>query len=162
MNTLRNNYLPSQQQKLRFVFKTYKLILFPFVLLSLFVSATVIAGPVGSLQMKLYVIEATVVPEKASLEENYMPAHITHQVDLEKRGIMFGAGPLFDEDALNGPPSAGMIIIRAASIKEAREIVDADPMHVNGIRTYSIRQWSLNEGTFNIRVNFSDQSVEFK
>ena len=93
---------------------------------------------------------------------DYLPAHLAHQVDLEKRGIMFGAGPLYKESATGGPPMAGMIIIRAESFEQAKEIADSDPMHANGIRTYTVRQWSLNEGTFNVRVNFSDTSVKFE
>ena len=119
------------------------------------------AQPEGSLAMKLYVIETTGVPERISETRSFLPAHLEHQVDLERRGIMFGAGPLSEEGAAGGPPTSGMIIIRAESFEEARAIADADPMHANGIRTYTIRQWSLNEGTINVRVNFSDQSVEF-
>lgn len=162
MKALCRNALSSSSLTMRTAIKKYKLILLPFTFFSIFLSTAVSAQPEGSLQMKLYVIETTVLPEKVKVMDSYMPAHLTHQVDLEKRGIMFGAGPLFNENALDGPPAAGMIIIRAASIEAAREIADADPMHVNGIRTYNIRQWNLNEGTFNVRVNFSDQSVEFK
>jgi len=132
------------------------------VLLTLIVSAVTFAQPTNSLRMKLYVIETTGVQEKASEMRDHMQAHLAHQVDLEKRGIMFGAGPLYQEGSTDGPPMAGMIIIRAASFEEAKEIADADPMHANGMRTYSIRQWSLNEGTFNVRVNFSDQTAEFE
>ena len=120
------------------------------------------AQPEGSLQMKLYVIETTGIPEKAGEMDKHFDNHIAHQIDLEKRGIMFGAGPLYNEGSTDGPPMTGMIIIRASSFNEAKEIADSDPMHIHGIRSYSIRQWSLNEGTFNVRVNFSDQSVEFK
>ena len=120
-----------------------------------------IAQPEGSLAMKLYVIETRGVPERASELRDFLPAHLDHQVDLERRGIMFGAGPLYAEGSTGGPPMAGMIIVRADSFDEAKSIADADPMHENGIRTYTIRQWSLNEGTINVRVNFSDQSVDF-
>lgn len=163
MNALCRNNSSSNSLKARAGIKKNKLILFPFILLSIFLSTTVFAQyEEHSLNMKLYVIEATEVPEKMSVMHEYMPAHLAHQFDLEKRGIMFGAGPLFNEDALDGPPSAGLIIIRAGSMKEAREIADTDPMHINGIRTYSIRLWRLNEGSFNVRVNLSDQTVEFK
>lgn len=139
-----------------------KLVLPLVILLTLIASAISFAQPTNSLRMKLYVIETTGVPEKASEMSNHMQDHLKHQVELEERGIMFGAGPLYQEGSTDGPPMAGMIIVRAASFEEAKEIADADPMHATGMRTYTIRQWSLNEGTFNIRVNFSDQSVEFE
>jgi hypothetical protein len=116
-------------------------------------------NPLG---LVLYVIETTGVPERASEAGNFMQDHLAHQDNLERQGIMFGAGALRSEGAEGGPPTQGLIIIRAESFEEARKIADSDPMHANGLRTYTIRRWSLNEGTVNIRVNFSDQSVEFK
>ena len=115
------------------------------------------------LRMELYVIETTRIPALAEEERKHFPAHIAHQDDLERRGIMFGAGSLRAENAgtPGGPPVQGLIIIRADSFEHAKEIADSDPMHANGVRTYTLRRWSLNEGTVNIRVNFSDQSVEF-
>ena len=114
------------------------------------------------LRMALYVIETTGVPERASEAGNFMQSHLAHQDDLERRGIMFGAGSLREEGVEGGPPTSGLIIIRADSFEHAREIADSDPMHANGLRTYTLRRWSLNEGTFNIRVNFSNQSVIFE
>ena len=49
-----------------------------------------------------------------------------------------------------------MIIIRAASEAEAREIADRDPYHKGGFRKYTLKRWSMNEGTFGLRVNFSN------
>lgn len=116
-------------------------------------------NPLG---MTLYVIETTGVPERAAEAGNYMPEHLAHQDSLERQGIMFGAGSLRGEGNVGGPPTQGLIIIRAESFEDAKRIADSDPMHANGLRTYTIRQWRLNEGTFNIRVNFSNQSVIFE
>jgi hypothetical protein len=52
----------------------------------------------------------------------------------------------------------GLIIIRAGSAEEAKRIADSDPMHASGVRTYTLYQWSLNEGRLNISIDFSDQS----
>ena len=117
-------------------------------------------NPLG---MTLYVIETTGVPERASEAGNFMQEHLAHQDNLERQGIMFGACSLRGEDAADGgPPTQGLIIIRADSFEHAREIADADPMHANGLRTYTVRRWRLNEGTFNVRINFSDQSFDFQ
>mgnify|MGYP001059077636 CR=1 FL=1 len=117
-------------------------------------------NPLG---MSLYVIVTTRIPELAEEAAKYMPAHLAHQDELERQGIMFGAGSLRAEDAgtPGGPPVQGLIIIRADSFEHAREIADSDPMHAMGFRNYTLSLWRLNEGTFNVRVNFSDQSVEF-
>lgn len=89
-----------------------------------------------------------------------IPEHLRYQVSLEQRGIMFGAGPLMNEEGkLRG---RGMIIIRANSFKEAKAIADADPMHARGVRTYSIDRWTMNEGTVTIKVTYSDQRMQIE
>ncbi len=106
------------------------------------------------LGLVLYVIETTGIPGRTAEAGNFMTDHLAHQDNLERRGIMFGAGALRTEGAEAGPPTQGLIIIRADSFKDAKMIADSDPMHANGLRTYTIRRWGLNEGTVNIRVNF--------
>jgi uncharacterized protein YciI len=109
------------------------------------------------LNKSLYVI--TTVP-CAPREEmlKHMSAHIDRQVELERAGIMFGAGPLFEEGG--EAPVAGMIIVRANSFEEAAKIADGDPMHIHGVRKYTIRRWVLNEGSFNVRISYSTQQAE--
>lgn len=84
--------------------------------------------------------------------------HILGQIDLERRNILFGAGPLQDEDKER--PTRGMFIIRATSFAEARSILDQDVFHKAGMRTYKLFRWSLNEGSINLTVNYSDQTVK--
>ena len=69
---------------------------------------------------------------------------------------MFAAGPLTEQD---GQSAGGMFVIRAASFAAARAIADTDPMHKAGARRYTIRRWRVNEGSYTVRVNYSDQSV---
>jgi len=106
------------------------------------------------LGMKLWVITTRNVVDR----ENTAPllqAHIDHQVRLEKDGVLFGAGPLRNPDGSRG--DLGLIIIRAASAEEAKRIADSDPMHKAGARTYTLHEWTLNEGRITISVDFSDQ-----
>ena len=84
--------------------------------------------------------------------------HLENQVKLEKEGIMFAAGPMFEEGS--DTPVAGMFVLRAKSFEEAQRIADADPLHLAGLRTYEIRKWQINEGQFQVKINFSDQSAE--
>jgi len=86
-----------------------------------------------------------------------LPDHLKYQVSLEKRGIMFAAGPLFDQDG--APPRAGLIIIRASSFAEADEIAKADPMHARGLRTYTLDKWQINEGGFTLKVQFATHAT---
>ena len=84
--------------------------------------------------------------------------HIQGQIDLERRNILFGAGPIQDED--KDRPTRGMFIIRASSFAEARAILDQDVFHKSGLRTYKLMRWSLNEGSINLTVNYSDQTAK--
>ena len=107
------------------------------------------------LRMQLYVI-TTVAKASREQIEALLPAHLAHQVALEKEGVLFGAGPVSGED---GARKHGMIIVRADSFEQARAIADRDPFHKAGLRSYSVDRWSLNEGSLTFTVNFSDQSV---
>jgi uncharacterized protein len=84
--------------------------------------------------------------------------HLAHQIDLERKGIMFAAGPLYSRDS--NIPEAGMFVLRAGSFEEAEEICKGDPLHVAGLRTYTIQKWRVNEGSMTFTVNFSDQTAK--
>ncbi|MBF0277005.1 MAG: hypothetical protein HQM13_04415 [SAR324 cluster bacterium] len=85
--------------------------------------------------------------------------HLIFQMELEAKGIMFAAGPFADdnEECWEGE---GMVIIRASSLEEAREIADSDPMHKSGARKYRIRPWMMNEGSLTLKVTYSNGKRE--
>ena len=117
--------------------------------------------PKQVLGMELYVYETRLSGDIKDMV-TYLPQHLEYQLELERKGIMFGAGPLFELDKPKGPPVAGMIIIRAESLEHAREIADADPMHRAGVRTYKLRKWFLNEGSLEVSLKFSAQDFELE
>lgn len=80
--------------------------------------------------------------------------HIAYQTRLERDGVMFAAGPLASED-LTEWLGEGLFMYRAESIGQARQIAEADPMHRMGARSFTIREWMLNEGTYSIQVFYS-------
>ena len=104
---------------------------------------------------QLYVIHTTPVAPREKITE-LLPQHLEHQVRLEKSGVMFAAGPLANEDAT---PGGGLIVIRADSFAAARAIADTDPLHKAGLRTYTLRRWTVNEGSYSVTINYSDQTV---
>ena len=110
------------------------------------------------LRKRLWIVITKALAPQEELSK-LLEAHLQHQIRLEKEGIMFGAGPLSNADG--SPTGTGMIIIRADSEADARRIADQDPFHSSGLRTYTLQQWSLNEGRINITVDFSDQSYRF-
>lgn len=86
-----------------------------------------------------------------------LKAHLERQVDLERRGIMFAAGPIYPRGS--DLPDAGMFVIRASSFEEAQAIADEDPLHKAGIRTYTLHKWRINEGGVTVTINYSDQTA---
>lgn len=112
----------------------------------------------GMLQKQLYVVFTEPTDGLGPVMENIGP-HLEFQVELEEKGIMFGAGPFWadnEEDWLG----EGMVIIRAASLAEATKIAESDPMHKCGARKFRVRPWLLNEGSFTLKVRYSDGSRE--
>jgi uncharacterized protein YciI len=92
----------------------------------------------------------------APLEEirKHRDAHLAHQVELEKAGIMFAAGPLAEPDGAR--VQFGLIVIRARDEMEARRIADSDPFHRAGVRSYTLHRWEIVEGRINVSVDLSD------
>ncbi|OWU83146.1 hypothetical protein ATO6_20065 [Oceanicola sp. 22II-s10i] len=111
----------------------------------------------GLRSLELYAIETS--PARSDRTRAVLPDHIRHQIELEQRGILFSAGPLFEEGS--DIPVAGLIVIRAQDFEEARAIADSDPFHAQGIRSYTIRKWVVNEGSFQQTIRLSNQSVVF-
>jgi uncharacterized protein YciI len=85
-----------------------------------------------------------------------LPRHLEYQKEMESRGALVFAGPVSDEtgEEMNG---AGMIIYRAASFDEARSFAEADPMHAEGRRSFSLRRWLINEGSLTVTLSLSGQ-----
>jgi len=107
----------------------------------------------GVLAKQLYVVFTRpangIEPVLANIKD-----HLDFQMELERNGIMFAAGPNWTDDEQNWEGD-GMVVIRAASIAEAREIAARDPMHQRGARTFTVRPWMVNEGSIRLRLDYS-------
>ena len=112
----------------------------------------------GMLQKQLYAVFTSPVNGMGPVMAN-IEAHLKFQVELEQKGIMFGAGPFWTDDE-NEWQGEGMVIIRAGSLAAAKAIAETDPMHKSGARTFRVRPWLLNEGTVTIKVTYSDGKRE--
>ena len=108
------------------------------------------------LQKDLYVIFTRAIAPREEIMK-MLPQHLERQVELEKQGILFAAGPMEPEDS--DKPRTGMIIVRADSFEHANEIAMADPFHAAGLREFDVWNWSMNEGSFTVTINYSDKSV---
>ena len=112
------------------------------------------------LNKDLYVIFTKPTNGMGPVMEN-LDEHLKFQVSLEKKGIMFGAGPFWEENEIdwNGE---GMVIIRANSINHAKEIANSDPMHSSGARSFIVRPWLLNEGNIEVSLDYSTGKFRLK
>jgi uncharacterized protein len=81
------------------------------------------------------------------------PEHLAYVVDLERRGVLFAAGPFTDDAGKAQGP--GMLIVRASSSVEAAAIASADPFHKGGFRTFRIQPWRLSEGSLSFKIDLS-------
>jgi len=112
----------------------------------------------GLLAKQLYVILTKPADGLQPVLDN-LQEHLAYQLELERKGIMFAAGPFADDDQ-NCWEGEGMVIIRADSIKAARQIAAEDPMHKCGAREYRVRPWMLNEGSITLKVTYSNGKRE--
>ena len=103
------------------------------------------------LKLKLFVIFS----EGKGLDlKPYLAEHLQYMIELEREGKLFASGPL--GNPIRGD---GMTIVRAASEDEARELAKRDPFVINGIRTFTIKPWTVMEGSLSVTVNFSNQTA---
>ena len=112
------------------------------------------------LNKDLYVIFTKPANGMKAVMEN-LEEHLKFQVSLEKNGVMFGAGPFWEDNEIdwNGE---GMVIIRANSLDHAKEIASTDPMHQSGARNFTVRPWLLNEGNIQVLLDYSTGKFRLK
>jgi uncharacterized protein len=121
-------------------------------------AAAVLEASQGMLQKQLFAIFTTPTDGLGPVFAN-LETHLAFQVQLEKDGLLYAAGPLWSDDGENWE-GEGMVVVRAASIADATAIAERDPMHQAGARNFRVRPWLINEGSVTIRLNNSSQTFE--
>ncbi|UWQ35442.1 YciI family protein (plasmid) [Leisingera sp. M527] len=114
----------------------------------------------GMLALQLFIIRSRPSGPLQDVLDN-VPDHLEYQVDIEKRGILFAAGPVWEAGSSEWR-GEGVVVVRAADIAEAEQIAGLDPMHARGARAFSVESWLVNEGGFSVRVSFSDSRAIFQ
>ena len=114
----------------------------------------------GSLAFELFVVISTPVAAPDAVRAS-LPDHLAYQKTLEQQGSLAFAGPMSDETGTQ-MQGTGLIIYRAASFDDARTLAEADPMHIAGARSYTLRRWMINEGSLSLSVGLSTQSVRLE
>jgi uncharacterized protein YciI len=69
-------------------------------------------------------------------------------MDMQDRGILLAAGPLTygDTDSERNVTAMGIYVIAAPSLTEAERIAGSEPFYRAGLRTFTLCEWSINEG----------------
>jgi uncharacterized protein YciI len=83
----------------------------------------------------LYVLFLSIVPGKA-LTPAVIDQHAAHLAELDREGRLVLAGPLLTR-------FSGLIVLRVASLAEAKAIADVDPMIRGGFQTYELATWLM-------------------
>lgn len=111
----------------------------------------------GALAFELFVVETILATSPQDMQAT-LPAHLAYQKEQEAAGKLFLAGPLSDASGDN-MSGGGLIIYRAASMEEAQQLAENDPMHAEGKRTFTLRKWLVNEGSPGFSTALSDQKI---
>lgn len=107
----------------------------------------------GALALELYAAHSTPAMTPEDIAAN-LPEHLAYQTKLERAGQLAFAGPMSDESGEH-MQGVGLIIYRADSLEAARALADGDPMHKSGARSFVLRRWLINEGSFHLSVGLS-------
>ena len=98
----------------------------------------------GSLAAEFFVVRTSPSAPPEKMQE-VLPRHLAYQIEQQNAHRLAFAGPLSDPTG-EEMMGEGLIIYRADSLEEARQLADNDPMHAEGCRTYEIRKWLINGG----------------
>lgn len=111
----------------------------------------------GALALELFVVRSAPAKSPSDIKAA-LPGHLAYQAKLESSGSLVFAGPMSDESG-EEMQGMGLIILRAESFEAARALADNDPMHATGARSYVLRRWMINEGSFTVSVGLSTKTV---
>lgn len=112
----------------------------------------------GALALECYVV-VSLPANGVTLVKQHLADHLAYQAQQEAVGNLMFAGPLSDlsGDQMEG---AGMIIYQTQNLEQAKSIAEQDPMHKSGARIFTLRRWLINEGSLQLDIKLSAQSVK--
>ncbi len=114
----------------------------------------------GALALELYVVHSTPAKSPDDIKSN-LPDHLAYQAELERSGHLAFAGPMSDESG-EQMLGMGLIVYRAESLEAARVMAEGDPMHKSGARSFVLRRWMINEGSFTVQVGLSTGGAKLR
>ncbi len=85
----------------------------------------------------------------------HVAEHLAYMNRLEAEGRLWASGPFVKEGMLVGD---GLTILSVATIEEARQAMEEEPLVKRGLRRFDLRKWELREGRMTITLNASTSS----
>lgn len=111
----------------------------------------------GMIQRSFFVMSRQIVaPERL---HDAMLDHFRWVIGLEKQGLVFASGPVFQKD---GTPGVGMTVFRVQNFETAEELASGDPFCKCGAAKFTIQRWQVNGGRLSVSIDFSDQTYTFE
>ncbi|RKD21032.1 hypothetical protein BEP19_15235 [Ammoniphilus oxalaticus] len=71
-----------------------------------------------------------------SINQKYRPQHLAYLENLEKGGKIHIRGPL-------AGGAGGLVIYKADSFEEAKEVAENDPYIIHGVRRLELHEWLI-------------------
>jgi uncharacterized protein len=103
----------------------------------------------GREEAKYYLIVLKSIPER-SLPPEVVIRHAAHLAELDRDGKLVLAGPI--------PETAGgLIVLRTASLAEAKAIADEDPLVQGRYQTYELGTWFMSNRQNGYRPNIQPE-----
>ena len=72
---------------------------------------------------------------RPTFDPDAIPAHYEFLQSLRDQGMLEQAGPFTDS-------SGGAYVLSAASLDEARDLAEQDPLHLRSCSTVTVREWN--------------------
>jgi uncharacterized protein YciI len=104
----------------------------------------------GCREAKYYLVFLNSIPGR-SLSPEVVNLHAAHLAELDKDGKLVLAGPIPER-------AGGLIVLRTASLAEARAIADEDPLVHGAYQTYELGTWLMSNRQNGYRPNIPTES----
>jgi uncharacterized protein YciI len=91
--------------------------------------------PAGESAARYFLVFLTMVPGR-TLSPELLKLHAAHLSELDRSGRLVLAGPVPEVPG-------GLIVLRVASLADARAIADDDPLVRSGCQTYAAGTWLM-------------------
>ena len=101
-------------------------------------------------EAKYYLIFLNSIPGR-SLSPEVVSLHAAHLAALDRNGKLVLAGPIPER-------AGGLIVLRTASLAEAKAIADEDPLVRGAYQTYELGTWFMSNRQNGYRPNIQPES----